>query len=102
MDSRNLNHGHAICTENLCFASLRPVHGRIDSYIMSDMGRRAASSGNHVSHAEALAVGVGGTLVDSVKKHVVASSLMVGDQLYLNQLCLGGSVASVSDARCLA
>lgn len=78
MDSGNLNHGHAIRAENLRLAGLRSVHGRIDSHIMGNMGGSAASSGNHVSDAVALAVGVGGTLMDSVKIHVVASSLMVG------------------------
>ena len=94
MDNRNLNHGHAVGAEDLRLASLCPVHGRINSYVMGNMSGSAASSGNHVSHTVALAVGVGGTLVDSVKKHVVASSLMVGGQLYLNQLCLGRIIAS--------
>lgn len=78
MDSRNLNHGHAICAENLRLASLCPVHGRIDSHIMGNMGGSAACGGYHVSDAEPLALVGGGTLVDSVKIHVVASSLMVG------------------------
>lgn len=94
MDSRNLNHGHAIRADDLCLASLCPVNGRINGHIMGNMGGSAASSGNHVSHAVALAVGVGGTLVETVKEHVVASSLMVGGQLYLNQLCLGRIIAS--------
>lgn len=90
----DLNHGHAVGAENLSLASLRPVNGRINGHVMGDMGWRAVGGRNHVSHVITFAVGVGGTLVDSVEEHVVASSLMVGGQLYLNQLCLGRIIAS--------
>ena len=56
MDSGNLNHGHAICADDLSFASLCPVNGRINSYVMGNMSGSAASSGNHVSHAVTLAL----------------------------------------------
>lgn len=81
MDSGDLYHGMTIHAENLGLASLRSVHGRIDGYIMGDVGGSAMCRENHVSHTITFAVGVGGTLVDSVKIHVVASSLMVGGWL---------------------
>lgn len=74
MDSRNLNHSHAIRAENLSFASFCPVHGRIDSYVMGNMGRSAVCGGYRVSDAEPLALVGGGTLVDSVKIHCKAPS----------------------------
>ena len=40
MDSGNLNHGHAICADDLSFAGLRSVHGRIDGHVMG--GRECA------------------------------------------------------------
>ena len=75
MDSGNLNHGMTIRAENLRLASLYPVHGRINGHIMGNMGGSATCCGNHVSHTITFAVGVGGTLMESVKEHVVASSL---------------------------
>lgn len=66
VNGADLNHGHAIRAEDLCLASLRPVNRGIHGHVMGNMGGSAASSGNHVSHTVALAVGVGGTLVDSV------------------------------------
>lgn len=74
MDSGDLYHGMAIRAENLRFASLCPVHGRIDSHVMGNMGGSAACGGYHVSDAVALAFFAGGTLVDSVKKHCKAPS----------------------------
>lgn len=90
----DLNHGHAIRADDLRLAGLRSVNRGVDSHIMGNMGGGAFGGRNHVSHVITFAVGVGGTLVDSVEEHVVASSLMVGGQLYLNQLCLGRIIAS--------
>lgn len=95
MDSRNLNHGHAIRAENLRLASLCPVNGRINSYVMGNMSGSAASSGNHVSHAVTLAVGIGGTLMDSVKKHCKAPSWLVVGGI-TNVIRLGWIIASAS------
>lgn len=74
MDSGNLNHGHAICADDLSFAGLRSVHGRIDGHVMGDMGGSALCGGDHVSHAVTLAFSGCGTLVDSVKIHCKAPS----------------------------
>lgn len=77
MDSGNLNHGHAICADDLSFAGLRSVHGRIDGYIMGDVGGSAMCRENHVSDAEALALFGGGTLVETVEEHCKAPSWLV-------------------------
>lgn len=74
MDSGNLNHGHAICADDLSFAGLRSVHGRIDGYIMGNVGGSAMCRGHHVSDAEALAFLHCGPLVDSVEEHCKAPS----------------------------
>lgn len=100
MDSGNLNHGHAICADDLSFAGLRSVHGRINSYVMGNMSGSAASSRNHVSDAVALAFFAGGTLVDSVEEHVVASSLMVG--WYNRRYTFGADYSERVNARCYA
>lgn len=100
MDSGDLYHGMAIRAEDLCLASFCPVNGRIDSHIMGNMGGNAVCSGNHVNHAEALAFFAGGTLVDSVKIHVVASSLMVG--WYNRRYTFGADYSERVNARCYA
>ena len=69
MDSRDLNHGHAICAEDLRLASLCPVNGRIHGHIMRDMGGSAFGCGDKIGHVITLAVGARGGLVDSVKIH---------------------------------
>ena len=72
MDSGNLNQGHAIRAENLSLAGLCPVNRGVDGHVMGNMGGSAVGCGNHVSHAITFAVGVGGTLVETVKKHCKA------------------------------
>lgn len=72
MDSAHLYHGLTVGAEQLRLASLRAVNRGIGVGVVSDMSRGAVCGGNHVSDAEALAVGVGGTLMDSVKEHCKA------------------------------
>lgn len=71
MDSGDLYHGMTIRAENLRLASLCPVHGRIDSHIMGNMGGCTISGGNHVSHAVALALLHCGALVNPIEKHCI-------------------------------
>ena len=78
MDSADLDHDLTVGAEQLRLAGLRTVNRGIGVGVVGDMGRGAVSGGNHVSHAVTFAVGVGGTLMDSVEERVVASSLMVG------------------------
>ena len=73
MDSGDLNHGHAVGAEDLRLASLCPVNRGVGVGVVGDMGRGAVGGGNEIGHTVPFALFAGGTLVDSIKKHVVAS-----------------------------
>ena len=106
MDSRNLNHGHAICADNLSFTGLRSVNRGVGVGVMGDMGRGSVGSWDEIGHTVALARGARGGLMDTVSitvEHVGRFlPLMVGWSTISESVIFGGTCSERVNARCLA
>lgn len=77
MDSAHLYHGMTVGAQNLRLAGLSAINRGVGVGVVGDMRGGAVGGGNEIGYTVALALFAGGTLVDSVEEHVVASSLLM-------------------------